>query len=73
MKMGAFGWYNKVKKWGKNLWNGVKKAASWVNNKIIKPLKPVAKTVATAVAPAAAPVINKVIDTTSSVLDRFNT
>ena len=64
----AWGLWNKVKKGFKNVWNGVKKAATWVNDKIIKPLRPAITAAANAVLPGA----GTAIGVASNVIDYAN-
>ena len=47
----AWGLWNKIKQGFKKVGNFVKKAASFVNDKVIKPFKPVIKNVANAIIP----------------------
>ena len=50
----AIGFFKKLKNGLVKAWNGIKKGAKWVNNKVLKPvLKPIAN--------AAAPIVNGVV------------
>ena len=50
----AIGFFKKLKNGLVKAWNGIKKGAKWVNNKVLKPvLKPIAN--------AAAPIVNGIV------------
>ena len=63
----AWGLWNKIKKGFQKVGKAIKKGVTWVNDKIIKPFKPVIKTVANAVLPGS----GTVIDIASDGIDAF--
>ena len=58
----AWGLWNKIKQGFKKVGNFVKKAASFVNDKIIKPFKPVITNVANAILPGSGKIVEAVSD-----------
>ena len=58
----AWGLWNKIKQGFKKAGNFIKNAAAFVNNKVIKPFKPIATTVANAIIPGAGRIIEEVSD-----------
>ena len=64
----AWGLWNKIKQGFKKVGAGIKKAADWVTNKVIKPFKPFIAGAASAISPAAGAVAGKVMDT----VERFS-
>ena len=62
----AWGIWNKIKKGFQKVGRAIVKSAKWVNDKIIKPFKPVVKTIAGTVAnafvPGSSAVVNKAVD-----------
>ena len=63
----AWGLWNKIKQGFKKVGNFVKKAASFVNDKVIKPFKPVIEGVANAVIPGS----GKIVEAVSDGIDEF--
>ena len=63
----AWGLWNKIKQGFKKVGNFVKKAASFVNDKVIKPFKPVITNVANAIIPGS----GKFIEAVSDGIDEF--
>ena len=49
----AWGIFNKIKKGFKKVGSAFKKAAGWVNDKIVKPFKPLIKTAVNSILPGA--------------------
>ena len=49
----AWGLFNKIKKGFKKVGSAFKKAAGWVNDKIVKPFKPLIKTAVNSIVPGA--------------------
>ena len=68
--------WNKIKKGFQKVGRAIVKGAKWVNDKIIKPFKPVVKTIAGTVANAFVPgsgaIVNKAVDTVSDGIDTVN-
>ena len=58
----AWGLWNKIKQGFKKVGNFVKKAASFVNDKVIKPFKPIISTVANAIVPGSGRIVEAVSD-----------
>ena len=58
----AWGLWNKIKQGFKKVGGAIKKAASFVNDKIIKPFKPVISNVANAIVPGSGRVVEAVSD-----------
>ena len=58
----AWGLWNKIKQGFKKVGNFVKKAASFLNDKVIKPLKPVITNVANAILPGSGRIVEAVSD-----------
>ena len=58
----AWGLWNKIKQGFKKVGNFVKKAASFVNDKVIKPFKPVITNVANAIVPGSGRIVEAVSD-----------
>ena len=58
----AWGLWNKIKQGFKKVGNFVKKAASFVNDKVIKPFKPVITNVANAIIPGSGRIVEAVSD-----------
>ena len=58
----AWGLWNKIKQGFKKVGNFVKKAASFVNDKVIKPFKPVITNVANAILPGSGRIVEAVSD-----------
>ena len=63
----AWGLWNKIKQGFKKVGNFVKKAASFVNDKVIKPFKPVITNVANAIVPGSGKIVEAVSDGIDSV------
>ena len=72
----AWGVWNKIKKGFQKVGRAIVKGVKWVNDKIIKPFKPVVKTVASTIANAFVPgsgaVVNKAVDVVSDGIDNVN-
>ena len=47
----AWGFWNKIKKGFQKVGRAIVKGAKWVNDKVLKPFKPIVKTVANAIIP----------------------
>ena len=58
----AWGLWNKIKQGFKKVGNAIKKAASFVNDKVIKPFKPVISNVANAIVPGSGRIVEAVSD-----------
>ena len=58
----AWGLWNKIKQGFKKVGNAVKKAASFVNDKVIKPFKPVISKVADTLLPGSGRIVEAVSD-----------
>ena len=65
----AWGLWNKIKQGFKKVGNFVKKAASFVNDKIVKPFKPVITNVANTILPGS----GKIVEAVSDGIDEFAT
>ena len=63
----AWGLWNKIKQGFKKVGNFVKKAASFVNEKVIKPFKPVITNVANAIAPGSGKIVEAISDGVDAV------
>ena len=63
----AWGLWNKIKQGFKKVGNFVKKAAGFVNDKIIKPFKPVISNVANAIIPGS----GRIVEAVSDGIDEF--
>ena len=63
----AWGLWNKIKQGFKKVGNAVKKAASFVNDKVIKPFKPVITKVADTLLPGS----GRVVEAVSDGIDEF--
>ena len=72
----AWGVWNKIKKGFQKVGRAIVKGAKWVNDKIIKPFKPVVKTiagtVANAIVPGSGSIISGAVDTVSDGIDTVN-
>ena len=64
----AWGVWNKIKNGFKKVGAGVKKAANWVSDKVIKPFKPLISAGATAINPAVGAAVTKGMN----VIERFS-
>ena len=64
----AWGLWNKIKKGFQKVGKALKKGVTWVNDKIVKPFKPIIKTAANAILPGA----GTVIDIASDGIDAFS-
>ena len=58
----AWGLFNKIKKGFKKVGSAFKKAASWVNDKIVKPFKPLIKTAVNSFVPGAGAIVDVASD-----------
>lgn len=58
----AWGLWNKIKRGFKKVGSAFKKGLGWVNNKIVKPFKPVIKAAANAFVPGAGIVVDAASD-----------
>ena len=58
----AWGLWNKIKQGFKKVGAAIKKGAQWVNEKVIKPFKPVISAVANKIKPGAGMVVEAVSD-----------
>ena len=65
----AWGLWNKIKQGFKKVGNFVKKAASFVNDKVIKPFKPVITNVANAIIPGSGRIVEAVSDGIDDVVN----
>lgn len=63
----AWGLWNKIKQGFKKVGNAVKKAASFVNDKVIKPFKPVISKVADTLIPGS----GRIVEVVSDGIDEF--
>ena len=63
----AWGLWNKIKQGFKKVGNAVKKAASFVNDKVIKPFKPVISKVADTIMPGS----GRIVEAVSDGIDEF--
>ena len=72
----AWGIWNKIKKGFQKVGRAIVKGAKWVNDKIIKPFKPIVKTVAGTIANAIVPgsgnIVSGAVDTVSDGIDTVN-
>ena len=64
----AWGLWNKIKKGFQKVGKAIKKGVGWVNDKIIKPIKPVLKTAANVFLPG---VGGKIVDAASDGIDAW--
>ena len=68
--------WNKIKKGFQKVGRAIVKGAKWVNDRIIKPVKPVVKsvvgTVANAFVPGSGAVASKAVDVVSDGIDTVN-
>ena len=64
----AWGLWNKIKQGFKKVGSGLKKAADWVSNKVIKPFKPIIAGAATAINP----VLGAAVSTGMNAVERFS-
>ena len=58
----AWGLFNKIKRGFKKAFNGIKKAAGWVNDKIVKPFKPLIKTAVNSFIPGGGAIVDVASD-----------
>ena len=58
----AWGLFNKIKKGFKKVGSAFKKAANWVNDKVVKPFKPLIKTAVNAFVPGAGAIVDVASD-----------
>ena len=58
----AWGLFNKIKKGFKKVGSAFKKGVTWVNDKIVKPFKPLIKTAVNAFVPGAGAAVDAVSD-----------
>ena len=63
----AWGLFNKIKKGFKKVGSAFKKAASWVNDKIVKPFKPLIKTAVNSFVPGAGAIVDVASDDIDAV------
>ena len=72
----AWGVWNKIKKGFQKVGRAIVKGAKWVNDKIIKPFKPVVKTIAgtvvNAIVPGSGSIVSGAVDTVSDGIDTVN-
>ena len=72
----AWGVWNKIKKGFQKVGRAIVKGAKWVNDKIIKPFKPVVKTIGSTIANVLAPgsgaVVSGAVDAVSDGIDSVN-
>ena len=69
----AWGIWNKIKKGFQKVGRAIVKGAKWVNDKVIKPFKPVVKKVVGALLPGfASSAISKGVDVVSDGIDTVN-
>ena len=72
----AWGIWNKMKKGFQKVGRAIIKGAKWVNDKIIKPFKPVVKTIGSTIANAFVPgsgaIVSGAVDTVSDGIDSVN-
>lgn len=66
----AWGIFNKIKKGFKKIGNVLKKGVNFVNEKVIKPFKPIIRQVANSFVPGAGAIVDRVADGVD-VVDRF--
>lgn len=58
----AWGFWNKIKKGFQKVGRAIVKGAKWVNDKVLKPFKPIVKTVANAIIPGSGAAVEAVSD-----------
>ena len=58
----AWGLFNKIKKGFKKVGSAFKKAASWVNDKVVKPFKPLIKTAVNTFVPGGGAIVDAASD-----------
>ena len=58
----AWGFWNKIKKGFQKVGRAIVKGAKWVNDKVLKPFKPIVKTVANAIIPDSGVAVEAVSD-----------
>ena len=58
----AWGFWNKIKKGFQKVGRAIVKGAKWVNDKVLKPFKPIVKTVANAIIPGSGVAVEAVSD-----------
>ena len=58
----AWGFWNKIKKGFQKVGRAIVKGAKWVNDKVLKPFKPIVKTVANAIIPGSGVTVEAVSD-----------
>ena len=58
----AWGFWNKIKKGFQKVGRAIVKGAKWVNDKVLKPFKPIVKTVANAIIPGSGLAVEAVSD-----------
>ena len=63
----AWGLFNKIKKGFKKVGSAFKKAAGWVNDKVIKPFKPLITTAANTFFPGSGAIVDVVSDGVDAV------
>ena len=72
----AWGFWNKIKKGFQKVGRAIVRGAKCVNDKIIKPFKPIVKkvagTVANAIVPGSGAVVDKAVDVVSDGIDGVN-
>ena len=72
----AWGFWNKIKKGFQKVGRAIAKGAKWVNDKVIKPFKPVVKkvvgTVANTFVPGSGAFVDKAVDVVSDGIDGVN-
>ena len=72
----AWGIWNKIKKRFHKVGRAIVKGAKWVNDKIIKPFKPIVQkvgsTIANAIVPGSGTVVSDAIDAVSDGIDMVN-
>ena len=72
----AWGVWNKIKKGFQKVGRAIVKGAKWVNDKIIKPFKPIVKTIGSTVANVFAPgsgsIVSGAVDAVSDGIDSVN-
>ena len=63
----AWGFWNKIKKGFQKVGRAIVKGAKWVNDKVLKPFKPIVKTVANAFVPGSGAAVEALSDGIDSV------
>ena len=58
----AWGFWNKIKKGFQKVGRAIVKGAKWINDKVLKPFKPIVKTVANAIIPGSGVAVEAVSD-----------